>query len=300
MTDPYQANQRNRGNSLGTFLRARRAAVRPSQVGLPAGTRTRRTPGLRREELAALAGVSIDYYTRLERGKDTRPSAAVVDALAAALRLADDEIEHLRGLVAQSARQATPRATRQDAFPTVRPGVSQLLESLRPCPAYVVSRTNDLLAANPSGLRLLAGIETWPARRRNIVRHMFLHPGARRLYADWDKLAPGTVAHLRAMSGTDPTTPELTDLVEELMVKSEDFARLWERYEVRSRDAGRKRFRHPSVGELTLGYEVMHLSRSEGQRLIAYQAVPGSPDHDAVVLLDMAQIASTEAAPAAT
>ncbi|MDV7224083.1 helix-turn-helix transcriptional regulator [Streptomyces prunicolor] len=283
-----QANQSSQANALGTFLRARRAALRPEQLGLPVGTSTRRAPGLRREELAALAGVSVDYYIRLERGKDTRPSPAVVNALATVLRLSEEEVDHLHGLVAQSAAGATPAAARPGVSRSVRPGVKQLMEGLRPFPAYVVSRTNDLLAANPAGLRLLAGMESWPARRRNIVRHMFLHPGARRLYVDWEQLAPGTVAHLRAMSAADPDSPELAELVDELMVKSEDFARLWERYEVRSRDAGKKRFHHPSVGSLTLGFEVMHLAHAEGQRLIAFHAVPGSADHDAVVLLDMA------------
>jgi transcriptional regulator with XRE-family HTH domain len=154
--------------------------VTPEEAGLTAGSGLRRTPGLRREELATLAGISIDYYVRLERGKETRPSASVVDALARALLLEDDEHEHLRSLAVLPPGTPAPEGG-PPAAPsrTVRPGVKLLLESLRPHPAHVVSRTNDLLAANPGGLRLLPGIEDWPARERNIARYLFLHPAAR-------------------------------------------------------------------------------------------------------------------------
>ncbi|WP_329122587.1 helix-turn-helix transcriptional regulator [Streptomyces sp. NBC_01465] len=274
-------------SELGIFLRARRARVTPSDVGLPEGIGLRRTPGLRREELATLAGVSIDYYTRLEQGKETRPSPAVVDALAATLRLNDDEQEHLRGLAAASAQRAPERRKPVPAR-TVRPGVHQLLEALRPNPAYVVSRTNDILAANPGGYRLLAGIEEWPAGQRNILRFFFLHPGARALYPEWEKLAPGVAARLRAMAGTYADAPDLVELVGELAVKSPEFARLWKQYDVEARVDGHKRFHHPEVGDVTLGYESMTLARTEEQRLIAYHAEPGSPAYDAMVLLDMA------------
>lgn len=273
----------NRGNELGTFLRAHRAAVRPEDVGLPGGTGVRRTPGLRREEVATLAGVSVDYYTRLERGRETRPSPSVVDALAGALRLSRDEHRHLRELVGR--RPAQP--SRTELSRGIRPGVRHLLEALRPNPAYVVGPINDLLAANPSGLRLLAGIDSWPVRQRNIIRYVFLHPTARRLYEDWDQMAPGVVAHLRAMAGEFAHTPEFVHLVGELTVKSNEFASLWERYEVDAHTSGLKRFRHPTVGRLTLGYEAMSLNGTDGQRLIAYYATPNTPDYDATVLLDM-------------
>ncbi|WP_424638071.1 helix-turn-helix transcriptional regulator [Embleya sp. AB8] len=276
------------GTELARFLRARRALVRPEDVGLPTGTGLRRTPGLRREELATLAGVSIDYYTRMERGREHHPSPAVVDALAGVLRLNVDEREHLHGLAAQSTRRAAAPGPTREPSRAVRPGVRQLLESLRPNPAYVVGRTNDLLAANPPGLRLLHGIDEWPVARRNLTRFLFLHPAARELYADWDTVLPPSVAHLRAIAGTDPDVPGLAALVGELVVKSPEFARLWNRYEVCERSAGHKRFRHPEVGELTLGYEVMELTRTDGQRLVAFHATPGGPDHDAAVLLDLA------------
>ncbi|WP_075734326.1 helix-turn-helix domain-containing protein [Streptomyces acidiscabies] len=271
---------------FGKFLRARRGGVRPADVGLPAGPGTRRTPGLRREEVAALAGVSIDYYVRLERGKETRPSPSVIEALACALRLSQEESGFLYELAARAARRAPelrPLPSRR-----VRPTVRQLLETLRPSPAYVVSRTNDLLAANPGGLRLLHGIADWPERQRNTVRYVFLHPAARELWVDWERKAKGCVAQLRAIAGSDPDAPDLAALVGELIVKSPDFNRLWERYEVHTIGDGEKTLRHPEVGTMTLSHEGLSLNRAQGQRLVVYMAPPGSPDHDRMTLLDLA------------
>ncbi|MFF0307822.1 helix-turn-helix transcriptional regulator [Streptosporangium sp. NPDC004379] len=270
---------------FGRFLLARRGGIRPEDVGLPAGTGTRRTPGLRREELAALAGVSIDYYVRLERGKETRPSPSVVEALADALRLDEEERGFLRELAARAARRAPeprPLPSRR-----VRPTVMRLLETLRPNPAYVLSRTNDLLAATPGGLRLLHGIADWPERQRNTIRYTFLHPAARDLWVDWERKAKGCVAQLRAIAGADPDAPDLASLVGELIVKSPDFNRLWERYEVHTIGDGTKTLRHPEVGTMTLSHEGLSLNRAQGQRLVVYMAPPGSPDHDAMTLLDL-------------
>jgi len=273
------------GNELARFLRARRIQVTPEQVGLPTGPGLRRTPGLRREELATLAGVSIDYYTRLERGKETRPSPAVVDSLARALRLETDEHKHLRRLAARAARTAPEPPTAPSR--AVRPGVQLLLENLRPGPAYVLSRTLDILAANPGGLHLYAGMESWPVKQRNLARYYFLHPAARDLFPEWDTRIRGCVARLRALAGTDPDAPDLAQLVGELLLKSEDFARLWERYDVRPHRPGTKHFHHPQVGDLTLGYQSMLLEGTSGHRLVTYYADVASPDHDAMVLLDM-------------
>ena len=275
--------QRSGGSELGRFLRARRAEVTPAEAGLTAGTGLRRTPGLRREELATLAGVSVDYYTRLERGKETRPSPAVVDALARVLRLDETEHEHLHDLAARRGPQPPAVPSR-----SVSPGIKLLLESLRPSPAYVVSRTMDILAANPGGLRLYAGIEDWPVRQRNLARYVFLHPAARELFEDWANQVRGCVARLRALAGIDPDAPDLTQLVGELLLKSPDFARLWERYEVKGHRQGRKTFHHPQVGTLTLGYQSMQLEGTPGQRMNAYYAQPATPDHDAMILLDLA------------
>jgi transcriptional regulator with XRE-family HTH domain len=269
---------------LGRFLRARREGVRPADVGLPAATGSRRTPGLRREELATLAGVSIDYYTRLERGRETRPSPAVIDALARALLLDTEEHEYLRSLAAMAAR----RAPRPPAPPSrsVRGTVRLLLETVRPNPAYVLSRTYDVLAANPGGALLHPGLAEWPARQRNTIRYTFLHPAARELFPDWEQKARGCVAQLRAVAGSDPDAPDLAALVGELLVKSPDFGRLWGRYEVRRAGDGQKVFRHPAVGTLTLAHEVLDVNRAGGQRLVVYLAPPGTPDHDAMLLLD--------------
>jgi transcriptional regulator with XRE-family HTH domain len=275
---------------LGRFLRARREGVRPQDVGLPAGAGARRTPGLRREEIATLAGVSIDYYTRLERGRETRPSPAVVDALARTLLLDRDEHDYLKSLAAQAARRAPvpPKPPSR----TLRPTVRLLLESLRPNPAYVISRTYDILAANPGGARLHPGLQDWPAKQQNTIRYTFLHPEARDLWPDWEQKARGCVAQLRAVAGSDPDAPDLAGLVGELLVKSPDFGRLWGRYEVRRAGAGDRVIRHPLVGTLRLAHETLSLNRAEGHNLIVYLAEPGTADHDAMVLLDRADLSA--------
>lgn len=272
-------------NGLGEFLRARRARLGPSDVGLPAGAGRRRTPGLRREELAALAGLSIDYYIRLEQGKETNPSTAILDGLAQALRLTEEEHEHLYTLANHAARRMWPSSPHP--IREVRPGLRLLLGTVRPCPAYVQNQVNDIIAANPEGYALLAGIEEWPVHRRNTVRYVFCHPAARTLYPDWAATAFATVANLRARSLTAPDSPELTPLVEEITASSDEFARLWNRYDLRYRRSQTKAFRHPEIGDITLGFEVLNLE--DGLRLSVFQAEPGTPDHDALKLLALAR-----------
>lgn len=252
-------------------------------MGLPAGSGSRRTPGLRREELAALAGLSIDYYIRLEQGKEANPSGPILDGLARALRLDSEEHEHLYSL----ANLAAGRVVRSGgtASRVVRPGVAQLLRTVRPYPAYLLSRTSDVLAANPEALALFAGLADWPAGQRNTIRYTFLDPRAKDLFADWDVAAASTAAHLRALSAAHPDDPEVRALIDSLREDGDGFARLWERYDVRQRRGSRKPFRHPYAGEFTLSYEVLHLQ--DGQRMTIYQAEPGSPDHDALMLLAM-------------
>jgi transcriptional regulator with XRE-family HTH domain len=276
------------GTELGRFLRARRAQISPADVGLPVYQGIRRTPGLRREELATLAGISNDYYTRLERGKETHPSPEVIDALARALQLENDERDHLRSLAALAARRAStppPPPSR-----TVPAGMAILLDSLRPCPAHVVGRNGDLLAWNPGGLQLLAGIADWPAAQRNVWRYTFLHPAARILFDDWEGQLRGCVTHLRALSSLEPDAPDVAMIVGELVMKSPEFARLWHRYDVRAHNRGRKSFHHADVGDLDLGYQSMSLNGTPGQALIAYYAKPGTAEHDALTLLDRADI----------
>ncbi|MGN9846761.1 helix-turn-helix transcriptional regulator [Nonomuraea sp. H19] len=285
------------GNTeLGLFLKARRNRVTPKEVGLSAGSGLRRTPGLRREELATLAGVSIDYYTRLERGKETNPSPSVVDALARALMLTAAEHGHLRDLVACAARSTAPESP-SPAAQTVRPGIELLLESLRPFPAYVVNRTMDILVCNRSGLRLFAGMEKWPAEKRNVVRYVFLHPDAPSLFDNWEEQIRACVGRLRALVGIEPDAPDLTALVGELLSKSAEFTDLWERYDVRWHTHGSKTFHHPEVGDLTAGYQSMQLEGTPGHRLVAYYAEPGTPDHNKLVLLDMTAPEPSPASP---
>ncbi|MFG3341071.1 helix-turn-helix transcriptional regulator [Glycomyces sp. NPDC048151] len=279
-------------SALGRFLRARREGITPADVGLATGPGIRRTPGLRREELATLAGVSIDYYTRLERGKETRPSPQVVDALARALKLDHAEHEHLRDLAASAARRSTdtPKAPSR----TLPPGIGQILERLRPNPAYVMSRSMDVLASNPGGLRLLPGIEDWPATKRNVARYMFLHPNAQVAILDWENHVRGCVASLRALAGTEPDAPDLQSLVGELSVKSPAFAKLWDRYEVRGHTTGTKSFHHPLIGDITLGYQGFDLAGGTGMRMVVYYGEPGGPEDDALALLDMASPVEAE------
>lgn len=270
-------------NELGEFLRARRARLQPGDVSLPPGTGTRRTPGLRREEIAALAGLSIDYYIRLEQGKESNPSGPILDGLARTLHLNEEEHAHLYALANHASgrtARGSPRVSR-----VVRPGVRQLLETVRPCPAYVLTRTSDLLAANPEALALFAGLADWPSARRNTIRYTFLHPAARELFADWEHAAETTAAHLRSLAADTPDDPDVSALIAELLDGSPEFARLWQRHDVRQRRGEAKRFRHPQVGELTLTNEALYLA--DGQRISVYQAEPGSRDHDALTLLSM-------------
>jgi transcriptional regulator with XRE-family HTH domain len=284
---------------LGDFLRARRGKIKPHEVGLPAGPGLRRTPGLRREELAALAGVSIDYYIRLEQGRETNPSPAVLDALAGALLLDEEERTHLHALarhLAQAARRPPGFARDQvgNSAEAVSAGIRQLLETLRPCPAYVLSQISDVVAANPEAMVLFHGLAEWPASRRNTARYTFLHPAARELFADWPHSAAATAANLHAVAANQPDAPGLTELIDELTECSPDFADLWQRYDLRRRRGEAKTFRHPHVGTITLAYEVLHLT--DGQRISIYQAAPGSTDHDGLRLLAM--LAAEPAEPA--
>ncbi|MEU9955222.1 helix-turn-helix transcriptional regulator [Streptomyces sp. NPDC050982] len=289
MEHTRQTSGQGDGTELGSFLRARRTRVTQADVGLPVGPGLRRTPGLRREEIATLAGVSIDYYTRLERGKENRPSASVVEALASALSLDEAEREYLRGLAALSARGGgTGGPGPAGERPVVDRGVTLLLESLRPSPAHVVSRTYELLAATPGGLRLLPGMTDIPAGQRNIVRWLALHPAARALYRDdWENQIRGCVARLRALAGTEPDAPGLAPLIDELRDGSPDFARLWEQYDIQGHTTGRKTFHHPEFGVFTLGFQAMDLDGTGGHRVIFYHAEPGTPEYDVLVLLDM-------------
>jgi transcriptional regulator with XRE-family HTH domain len=275
-------------NALAEFLRNRRSRIGPADVGLPTGPGVRRTAGLRREELAALAGISIDYYTRIEQGRERAPSDAVLNALARALRLTDDEHRHLLALADRVAGR-TPRSLPARTRPAP-PGLRLLLESVRPSPAYVLNAVNDVLAANPEGLALLPGLGDWPPEQRNLIRYTFVHPAARALFADWDRVARNSVAHLRTTEVSDPD--RTAALVAELSAAASDFAALWRRHDVWVKRGGETAFQHPVIGAVTLSNEV--LSTADGLRVLVYQAAPGTAEHDALILLAM----TTEAAAA--
>jgi transcriptional regulator with XRE-family HTH domain len=252
--------------ALGEFLRSRRERIGPAAVGLPPGVGRRQTPGLRREELAALAGVSVDYYTRLERGRDTNPGPAVLDALADALRLDDDERHHLHTLARNAAGRVRPPRTGPGE---VRPGLVKLLEKVRPTAGYVLSQTSDILAANPEGVALLAGLDEWPEDDRNLVRYVFCHPKAREVFEVWPRMAEDCVAHLRTVEAAEPDSPALVKLVAELAAESAEFAELWRRYDVRTKSGARRTFRSPEVGPFELTSEI--LTAVGGQRFVVFQ-----------------------------
>ncbi|MFC7550360.1 helix-turn-helix transcriptional regulator [Plantactinospora sp. GCM10030261] len=271
--------------ALGEFLRTRRARVRPEDAGI-VSYGTRRVPGLRREELAQLAGVSATYYTRLEQGQSRNASEAVIEAIARALGLDDAERAHLRDL-ARPVRTARRRPARPD---TARPGTVQLIGAMTEVPAVVLGRRNEVLAWNALGHALLAGhvdrdAPTRPVDRPNLIRMLFLDPHTRELYARWDEEAEHVVASLRLVAGRHRDDRELAELVGELILKSDEFAALWSRHVVRDCLSGRKLFRHPEVGELELDYEVLHLPDGTGHRLLTYTAVPDTADAMALRLL---------------
>ncbi|GHG08402.1 MULTISPECIES: helix-turn-helix transcriptional regulator [Amycolatopsis] len=263
-------------NSLGEFLRARRAQVGPEELGLPAGG-SRRVAGLRREEVALLAGVSTDYYVRLEQGRERNPSAQVVDALARGLALDEDAAAHLHRL----ARPEPVRRRRARRPEKVSPNLLRLMDGWPDTPALVLGRCLDVLAHNALGQALFAG----HTHSGDLVRLVFLDPDAREFYPEWERVAVNTVGGLRAAAGIDPDDPQLIDTVGELSVKSADFRRLWARHDIRQKTHETKRFRHRLVGELELSYEALTVNSAPGQQLIVYQAEPGSPSEAALALL---------------
>lgn len=265
-------------NQLGVFLRARRELARPEEFGLPGGGQ-RRVAGLRREEVALLAGMSADYYVRLEQGRDKHPSEQVVVALARVFALDEEGMAHLREL----ARPTTRRKRTSRRPERVAPGLLRLMAAWPNTPALVLGRYMDVLAANP----LATAVNSCSAPGVNMVRAIFLDPQARDCYVDWPTIAADTVASLRATAGADLDDPRLTELVGELSLKSEEFRRLWARHDVRVKTAGIKHFRNPFVGELILSYETLTVNGAPGQILIAYHAEPGSPAERALALLGM-------------
>ncbi|MDT0566367.1 helix-turn-helix transcriptional regulator [Streptomyces sp. DSM 3412] len=271
----------DRRAELSEFLRTRRARLQPEDVGLPTFGRHRRVPGLRREELAQLAGVSVAYYTRLEQGNGRNVSAEVLDSIARALRLNDAEHAHLTHLAKPKAHKKKRSARPQQ----VRGALRQLIDTLDGVPAYVTGRRSDILVWNRMAAAVFGDWSALPAQERNWARMVFLRPDYRDLYVDWDQKAADIVSYLRMDAGCHPDDPLLSALVGELSVKSEEFRRLWATHDVKEKSHGVKRMHHPLVGELTLSFETFHLPDDHEQNLITYHAEPGSPSADALRLL---------------
>ncbi|WP_433178640.1 helix-turn-helix transcriptional regulator [Actinoallomurus sp. CA-150999] len=272
----------DRRNDVREFLASRRARITPQQAGLPAYGGKRRVPGLRREEVAMLAGVSVDYYNRLERGNLSGVSESVLEAIVRALRLDEAEREHLFDLA--RAANSTPRR-RRSPQQRIRPGVQHLLDSMTDAPAFVRNGRLDVLAANRLGRALYSPAFDDPARPVNLARFRFLNPRAADFYPDWEDSANTTVALLRTEAGRDPYDRALQDLIGELATRSEDFRTLWAAHDVRLHHTGVKNFHHPVVGDLTLPFEAMPLPADPGLTLTAFSAEPGSPAQDALNLL---------------
>ncbi|MEW2570637.1 helix-turn-helix transcriptional regulator [Streptomyces sp. NPDC047070] len=274
------------------FLATRRAKITPQQAGLPAfGSGNRRVPGLRREEVAMLAGVSIDYYARLERGQLAGASEEVLDALGQALRLDDAERAHLYDL-ATAQRRRPPRRTARTPKPGVPASLTRVLESMTDAPAFIRNGRLDILAVNPLGRALYAPLFTGSARPVNIARFQFLDPTSRDFFPDWNTAVNTTVSLLRTETGRAPQDTDLTGLIGELVTRSDEFRTAWAKHNVRLHHTGRKAFRHPAIGEVTLDFDAMEMPAHPGLTLTAYSAEPGTPEHDALRLL--ASWAATE------
>ncbi|MFF0220848.1 helix-turn-helix domain-containing protein [Streptomyces sp. NPDC004629] len=271
----------DRRAELSEFLRTRRARLKPQDVGLPDFGRHRRVPGLRREELAQLAGVSVAYYTRLEQGNGRNVSAEVLDAIARALRLDDAEQAHLTHLAKgkQHKKKALGRAQQ------VRPALTQLLDMMDGVPAYVVGRRSEILAWNRMAAAVFGDWAELPAGERNWARLVFLRPEYRDLFVDWEQKAIDIVCTLRMDAGCYPDDPRLSALVGELSVKSAEFRGLWARHDVQEKTHGVKRLHHPLVGELSLNFETFKVPGDGDQSVVAYHAEPGSASADGLRLL---------------
>lgn len=269
---------------LKEFLRTRRARLRVDDVDIGGTTRGRRVPGLRREEVAQLAGVSVDYYSRLEQGRQLNVSAEVLDAVARALQL--DDVE--RAYLFQIARMHSRRSRRRSPAPVqrVRPGIRRLIETMDDVtPAFVFGRRMDVLAANRLARALMVDFDALPPRDRNLLRYTFLDESTRELWIGWEEVARDNVSVLRLDAGRHPDDPLLLELVGELSVKSPEFRRWWADHNVRERTHGTKRFHHPVVGDLTVQYECLSLSGDPDQTLCVYTAEAGSPSETALRLL---------------
>ncbi|GII05566.1 transcriptional regulator [Planobispora takensis] len=266
------------------FLSSRRARITPEQAGLPAYGGNRRVKGLRREEVAMLAGVSIDYYVRMERGNLSGASDSVLDALARALQLDEAEREHLFALARAAGPGQGPR--RRRATPTtVRPVIQQVLDAITDAPAWVRNGRHDIVAMNRLARALYAPVLADPRRPANTTRFLYLNEAARDFFVDWDRIANDAAAMLRLEAGRNPHDRALIELIGELSTRSELFRQRWASHDVQYHRSGRKRLRHPVIGQLDLNFESMELPSEPGLTLNVYTAAPGTPTADGLKML---------------
>ena len=265
------------------FLASRRARITPERAGLPAYGRYRRVQGLRREEVALLAGVSIDYYVRMERGNLAGASEAVLDGLARALQLDDAERDHLFALARASATK--PTRQRRSRESSVTASVQQVLDAIVDAPAWVRNARHDMLAANSMARALYAPMLADPRRPANTARFVYLDPASREFFSDWNRAADDIAAMLRSEAGRNPYDKQLVELIGELSTRSEDFTARWAAHNVRFHRTGRKKLHHPVVGDLDLNLEAMELPSQPGLTLLVYTAPKGSPTADSLTLL---------------
>lgn len=268
------------GAALGEYLRACRSRVDPAARGLPEDGRKRRVPGLRREELAQLAGVSVDYLVRLEQGRSHNVSRSVLDALARALDLRPDEHAYLLR-IAEPVRGPAPRT----AGGAVRPQTQQLLDSLTGLPAMVLGRRMEVVAWNTLAAALYTDFARLPPAHRSLTRITFLDPAVRAMFQNWDEVVRDCVAYLREDASRYPDDPKLAALVGELSVKDEDFRHWWGQHRVRAQQHGRKTLNHPIAGPLTLDYQTLDLRENSDQAIVVYTAEPGSRSAEALRFL---------------
>ncbi|WP_074990151.1 helix-turn-helix domain-containing protein [Streptomyces misionensis] len=266
--------------ALGAFLKARRAQLTPGECGLPETDSARKVAGLRREEAARIAAISVDYYTRLEQGR-VRASVPVLTTLARALRLDEDQQRYLYELAGRS--DAHPR--RRRPAQRLRPAMRRLLDQLTETPALVLGKRLDILAWNPAAVALYTDFAALPANRRNYMRLLFTNPVVRQLHREWAHDAREAVAALRMEAAADPDDPDLAQLVGELSVQDPDFRAWWAEHRVSSASYGTKHYRHHLVGDLTLDCDTWTSPDGSGQRLMILTAEPGSPSHDALGIL---------------
>ncbi|WP_406490390.1 helix-turn-helix transcriptional regulator [Streptomyces sp. NBC_01604] len=270
---------------LKDFLKTRRSRLTPEDIGLPADGGLRRVAGLRREEVAMAAAISLGYYTRMEQGRVSAVSADILDALAGVLRLDEEETRHLHRIAGATPRSGHRQLTDRDQKQTVRPALRHMLDSLMGQPALVMGRAMTVLAWNRAAAALLGDFGNRAPADRNIAKMTFLDHRSRGLHADWREYARENAGYLRLEAGRYPGDPLLTSVIGELSVKSPEFRTMWADHRVRDKTSGTKNFHHPIVGDLRLSYETLRVADNPRQALVVYSAEPGSTSADALRLL---------------